>query len=50
VFSILGETPSCTILATRNGVGRYTMICKHKDGIVEEWKFSFSDWGLILVM
>jgi hypothetical protein len=25
------------------------MIVKRSDGVVEEWRFAFSDWGLVLV-
>jgi hypothetical protein len=34
---------------SRLGVGRYMMVCKSKDGLVEEMKFCFDDWGLELV-
>jgi hypothetical protein len=37
------------VVTTKTGVGKYLMVCKSIDGLVEEWRFSFSDWGLILV-
>jgi len=43
------DTPTCKVLTTRTGVGMYTMVCKHNSGLVEEWKFSFSDWGCVVL-
>jgi hypothetical protein len=43
-----GESPSCKVIMTRIGVGKYLMVCKTKDGLVEEWRFTFNDWGLTL--
>ena len=44
-----GGTPSCKLLTTKTGVGKYTMLVKRTDGIVEEWKLAFTDWGLVMV-
>ena len=34
---------------TKLNVGKYLMVCKTMDGLVEEWRFTFCDWGLVMV-
>ena len=40
---------SSLCVMSRTGVGKYLMMCKSKTGMIEEWTFKFSDWGLDLV-
>lgn len=39
---------SSMCLMSRTGVGRYMMVCKNRNGMIEEWNFRFNDWGLQL--
>jgi len=45
---IKGGKPSCKAIISKTGVGKFTLICKTDDGLIEEWKFSFNDWGCVL--
>ena len=40
---------SSMCVMSRTGVGKYMMMCKSKNGMIEEWRFKFCDWGLDLV-
>jgi len=43
-----GTTPSHKGLLTKSGIGKFTLLCKNKSGIQEEWKLVFSKWGCVI--
>jgi hypothetical protein len=36
-------------MMTKTGLGKFSVMSKSADGIIEEWKMCFSDAGLVMV-
>ena len=36
-------------MLTKTGMGKFTLMCKSKAGVQEEWKMVFSKWGIVMV-
>ena len=49
-FLLSDSVPSHKGILTKTGVGKFTLMCKNKSGIQEEWKVCFSKWGVIMVV
>lgn len=51
-FRLPGEkedsTPSHKGMLTKTGMGKFTLMCKSKAGVQEEWKMVFSKWGVVM--
>ena len=41
-FLLSDSVPSHKGILTKTGVGKFTLMCKNKSGIQEEWKVCFS--------
>jgi hypothetical protein len=43
----IGETPKRKGLITKAGNGKFVTVVKGPNGIVEEWTYTFSDYGVV---
>ena len=48
-FTGTGSDPTHKAIVTKTGNGQRLMVIKSPEGRAEEWKFAFSDCGLVLV-